>query len=190
MKKVILTLMMIPLLTFGQKLKMKGLMKSGEAIVNNETTYNSNNEAYIKFKFQNHNDSNTSYKIKFIQAVEEIEFWAHQNEDSGKEDRYLSILSDDFKVDLKGTQVQEFYTRIMTNYKTYLKEIRVQKPNVHLDVNLNKEGTLIFSSYMSGLKSNNAFWLNEIKNDMSEKDFLKLMAEIRIHYDFEEIAVE
>ena len=78
----------------------------------------------------------------------------------------------------------------MNNYKTYQKEIRIKKPNVHLDINLVEDGSFIFSSHMIDLKSNYSFWLNKKKYLINEKDFLKLMLEVRLFYDFKEVEVE
>tara|TARA_B110000977_G_scaffold101309_1_gene132795 strand:- start:1005 stop:1544 length:540 start_codon:yes stop_codon:yes gene_type:complete len=178
MKKITILLLMLPFLTFGQD--VKSLLDSDE--------YNVKNESYLKYNFQLHSEDNTSYKMKFFENVSGIEFWAHHNVDSSKGDRYLSILSEEYKVNLKGEQIQQFYNRIMSNYKTYQKTIRIQKPNVHLDVNLNEDGTLSFSSHMIGVKkSNYAFWLNKSKYIINEKDFLKLMARIRLYYDFKKV---
>ena len=43
---------------------------------------------------------------------------------------------------------------------------------------------------MIALKSNYAFWLDENKYLISEKDFLKFMAEVRLYYDFKKVDVE
>ena len=87
-------------------------------------------------------------------------------------------------------EIESFYNKVMNNYKTYQKEIRIRKPNVHLDVNLNEEGSFIFSSHMIDLKSNYSFWLDKKKYLIGEKDFLKLMTEIRLYYDFKKVDVE
>ena len=169
---------MLPLLTLGQNVKDLFASDEGSSI----------NEIYLKYKFQLHSEENTSYKLKFFENVSGIEFWAHHNVDSSEGDRYLSVLSEEYKVNLKGEQIQIFYNRIMDNYKEYQKTIRIQKPNVHLDVNLNEEGTFSFSSYMVGIKkSNHAFWLNKSKHIISEKDFLKLMGSIRLYYEFNNV---
>ena len=122
MKKLLLILFLFPLLAFGQK--VKGFLGSDE--------YNVANESYIKFNFQKHSDENTTYKFKFFQDVSGIEFWAHHSVDASIENKYLSILSDDYKVDLAGEEIREFYTLISKNYKTFLKEVRIKKPNVYV----------------------------------------------------------
>ena len=71
-----------------------------------------------------------------------------------------------------GEEIESFYNKIMNNYKTYQKEIRIKKPNVHLDINLVEDGSFIFSSHMIDLKSNYSFWLNKKKYLINEKDFL------------------
>lgn len=180
MKNFLLILFLFPLLAFGQK--VKGFLGSDE--------YNVANESYIKFNFQKHSDENTTYKFKFFQDVSGIEFWAHHSVDASIENKYLSILSDDYKVDLAGEEIRKFYNLISKNYKTFLKEVRIKKPNVHMDINLSDDGSFIFSSHMINLKSNFAFWLNEKKYNIDEKDFLKLIAEIRIYFDFEKVDLE
>ena len=185
MKKILLIILCLSFnFSFSQKKggKVGGLLSS--------ETYNLDNESYIKFNFQKHSDENTSYKIKFFQGVNGLEFWAHHEVDAEKSDRYFSILTDDFKVNLKGLEIQDFYEKVFNNYVTYQKEIRIKKPNVHLDINLNKEGTFLFSSHMIALKSNYAFWLDENKYLISEKDFLKFMTELRLYYDFKKVDVE
>ena len=89
-----------------------------------------------------------------------------------------------------GEEIESFYNKIMNNYKTYQKEIRIKKPNVHLDINLVEDGSFIFSSHMIDLKSNYSFWLNKKKYLINEKDFLKLMLEVRLFYDFKKVEVE
>jgi len=162
--------------------KIKGFLGSEE--------YNIENESYIKFTFQKHSNENTSYKIKFFQGVGELEFWGHHEQESEKKDRYFSILTNDYKVDLKGEDIQNFYNKVMNNYKTYQKEIRIKKPNVHLDINLDQNGSFIFSSHMIDLKSYYSFWLDKKKYLIDEKDFLKFMTEVRLYYDFEKIEIK
>ena len=182
-KSLILLLCMFSGFIFSQKEgKIKGLLGSEK--------YNLENESYIKFSFQKHSNENTSYKIKFFQGVGDIEFWGHHEQDSEKKDKYFSILSNDIKLDLMGEEIESFYNKIMNNYKTYQKEIRIKKPNVHLDINLVEDGSFIFSSHMIDLKSNYSFWLNKKKYLINEKDFLKLMLEVRLFYDFKKVEVE
>ena len=116
-----------------------------------------------------------------------MEFWGHHSPDSEKSNRYFSILTNDFKVNLKGNEIQNFYDKVMNNYMTYQKEIRIQKPNVHLDINLNEEGSFSFSSHMIDLKSNYSFWLDKKKYLINEKDFLKFMTKVRLYYDFKKV---
>ena len=169
---------MLPLLTLGQNVKDLFASDEGSSI----------NEIYLKYKFQLHSEENTSYKLKFFENVSGIEFWAHHNVDSSEGDRYLSVLSEEYKVNLKGEQIQIFYNKIMDNYKEYQKTIRIQKPNVHLDINLNDDGSFSFSSHMIGLKSKYSFWLGKKKFMISEKDFLKFMTKIRLYYDFKNLS--
>ena len=184
MKKLLLLLLcMFSGFVFSQKEgKLLGLLGSGK--------YNVENESYIKFSFQKHSNENTSYKIKFFQGVGDIEFWGHHEQNAEKQDKYFSILSNDIKLDLIGEEIESFYNKIMNNYKTYQKEIRIKKPNVHLDINLVEDGSFIFSSHMIDLKSNYSFWLNKKKYLINEKDFLKLMLEVRLFYDFKKVEVE
>tara|TARA_Y100000385_G_C12798681_1_gene510839 strand:+ start:65 stop:622 length:558 start_codon:yes stop_codon:yes gene_type:complete len=184
MKKIlIITMCLLTYSGFSQKEgKIKGFLGSEE--------YNVENESYIKFSFQKHSNENTSYKIKFFQGLGELEFWGHHEDNSEKKDRYFSILTNDYKVDLKGVEIETFYNKVMNNYKTYQKEIRIQKPNVHLDVNLNEEGSFIFSSHMIDLKSYYSFWLYKKKYLINEKDFLKFMTKIRLYYDFKKVDVD
>ena len=182
MKKLLLLMLCLSFsFSFSQKKgKVKKLFGSSE--------YNIENESYIKFNFQKHSNENTSYKIKFFEGVNGLEFWGHHDVDSEKSERYFSILTDSSKVNLKGLEIQNFYKRIMNNYKTYQKEIRIQKPNVHLDINLNDDGSFSFSSHMIGLKSKYSFWLGKKKFMISEKDFLKFMTKIRLYYDFKKLS--
>tara|TARA_B100000780_G_C20936443_1_gene373381 strand:+ start:133 stop:693 length:561 start_codon:yes stop_codon:yes gene_type:complete len=181
MKKLFLFIFcMIFNLGFSQKEgKVKGFLSSDQ--------YNIENEIYIKFNFQKHSNENTSYKFKFFEGINDLEFWGHHSPDSEKSNRYFSILTNDFKVNLKGNEIQNFYDKVMNNYMTYQKEIRIQKPNVHLDINLNEEGSFSFSSHMIDLKSNYSFWLDKKKYLINEKDFLKFMTKVRLYYDFKKV---
>ena len=116
MKKITILLLMLPFLTFGQD--VKSLLDSDE--------YNVKNESYLKYNFQLHSEDNTSYKMKFFENVSGIEFRAHHNVDCSKGDRYLSILSEEYKVNLKGEQIHQFYIRTMSNYKTCQKTIIIK----------------------------------------------------------------
>ena len=185
MKKLILIILCLSLnFTFSQKKggKVGGFLNSEE--------YSIENEYYIKLNFQKHSNENTSYKIKFFHGINGLEFWGHHEQNAEQSERYFSVLTNDFKMNLKGPEIQNFYDKIFSNYKTYQKEIRIKRPNVHLDINLNEEGTLSFSSHMIALKSNYAFWLNGVKYTISEKDFLKFMTEFRLFYDFKKVEIE
>jgi hypothetical protein len=184
MKKIYLSLLLLLFvnITFSQdkKGKIKKLLKSN-------IEYNTDNEIYIKFNFQKHSNENTSYKFKFFEGISGLEFWGHHSPDSEKSNRFFSILAADFKVHLKGKEIQNFYDKVMNNYMTYQKEIRIKKPNVHLDINLNEEGPFSFSSHMIKMKSNYAFWLDKKKYIIDEKDFLKFMTEVRLYYDLKKV---
>ena len=181
-----LNIILILLISFSAFSQKKDDVEKVKKLFGSET-YSVDNEAFLKFNYQDHTNENTYYKMKFFQNLGGVEFWGHHKLDADHNEKYLTLFIPDLKLHLKGSLISDFYDVVMNNYKTYQKEVRIKKPNVHLDVNLDDKGDFIFSSHMIGTKSNYAFWINKKKFQFDEKDFLKLMAEIRIFYNFKEL---
>lgn len=133
-------------------------------------------EKIIKFEFQEHMDAPTVYNIKFLQSASGLEFWAH-----GKE--YLSIFSPEYLVHLTKSEALDFYAKINQVYTHFDKIIRIRfQFNEHVDMNMTDN---IILSCTLGSKPddvNFAFWVNQEKYSILEKDLIKLLALIRSYY--------
>jgi hypothetical protein len=140
-----------------------------------EKKYDVANEAYIKFKFQEHKPSTTRYNIKYFDKADKLEFWGHAK-------RRLSLLGP-ITVNLEGDDVHSFINNIWNTYKKYQSDIRKKQiAYEHMDINLINDPEVILSCYMNNRKTKYAFWVKKEKYEIEEKEFLELLAEMKMYF--------
>jgi lipopolysaccharide export LptBFGC system permease protein LptF len=144
--------------------------------------YSSENQGYIKFNYQDHKTQPTRYNIRFFdnaggseENTDAIEFWGH-----GK--KRLTIFSSE-KITIQDNQVKVFIDRMWNTYKEYQSQIRKnQIAYEHMDINLVDGKEIVFSCFLDNRETKYAFWIDKIKYQMDEKDFLEMVAEMKVYF--------
>ena len=161
--------------TYSQSVKKAA--KEAEKLLLEEKKYSVKNESYIKFNFQEHKTESTKYNIRYFDNSQGLEFWGH-----GRNKLSLFGPSDNIAT-IEGKEVNSFINQTWSTYKEFQKEIRKnQIAYEHLDITLLTKDKVIFSCYMNNRKAKYAFWVNETKFPIEEKDFLELMGNLKSYF--------
>jgi hypothetical protein len=167
--------------------------QKGLNILSNDKVGLVENEAYIKVNYQQPIfNQGIEYNITYlgagnwlgglksddISAPRELEFWGHGY-------NTLSIFGTSV-INLRQEEVNRIVNAMMTHYKFFNKNIRLKgKIYQHYDLKLFENHNLVFSCYLNRLKAEYAFWMDNHKYQIDEKDFLVLMGLIKTYFNLE-----
>lgn len=131
-------------------------------------------ERDIKFTFQKHADNVTEYSIAFFENADSLEFWGHGR-------TYLGIYGPIQKT-LDGEEREEFTRRVNECYNTFKNTVR-NKGRIYQHVDINLYDNMVFTCYMDFKDPRYAFWVNQRKYEISEAQFLRLLAKLDAYFE-------
>ena len=131
-------------------------------------------ERDIKFNFQEHGDNVTEYSIAFFENADSLEFWGHGR-------KYLGIYGPIQKT-LDGEEREEFTRRVNECYITFKNTVR-NKGRIYQHVDINLYENMVFTCYMDFKDPRYAFWVNQRKYEISEAQFLRLLAKLDAYFE-------
>ena len=130
-------------------------------------------ERDIKFNYQQHAENVTEYSIAFFENADSLEFWGHGR-------NYLGIYGPIQKT-LDGEEREEFTRRVNECYTTFKTTVK-NKGRIYQHVDIDLYENMVFTCYMDFKDPRYAFWVNQRKYEISEAQFLRLLAKLDAYF--------